>query len=110
MNLKTLIASDFAAVVDNLEPLTVKLNRNTPESILITDGHRDEMNRTLQSWGFVNVENDDVGFEFPAAEFNPIHNAAELRHLDQIVDGQGRTYVVQSANRSEEHTSELQSH
>jgi hypothetical protein len=91
------IAGDFATVVDNLEPITVSLNRNIPEVVTIPSANRSQMTRQMAAYSNVQLEDDDIPFSFPANELVPVNNAAEVRHLDTITDGNGIVYIVQRA-------------
>ena len=91
------IAGDFAAVVDNLEAITVSLNRNIPETVTVPLANRSQMTRRMAAYSNVQLEDDDIPFSFPANEFQPVKNAVEIRHLDLITDQAGIQYIVQRA-------------
>ena len=94
------IAKDFAAVMDNLEPITVNLRRSVPESVSVTNANRTELTREMEEFGDLTVEEDDLKFAFPCEDFVQTINAAEVLQHDEIVDGAGVTYVVQRVNLS----------
>ena len=94
---ETVIASDFQSVMDNLEPITVTLNRNIPETVSVAAANRSEMSRSLIGYNSVELEDDDIGFTFAANQFVPTQNPADIRQGDLITDAAGAVYKVQRA-------------
>lgn len=103
MDFGTLIADDFATVMDQLEQITITLKRGdqggtgTTETVTIPSANRSVMNRRFVAYQNVQLQDDDIPFSFPANEFVPVHNAPDIRPKDLITDVNGNVFIVQTA-------------
>ncbi len=97
MTFASSIENDFTTVMDDLESITVALNRDASENVTVANAHRFPMGRQLRQYSNVNIETDQIPWMFSVNEFNPAINAAQIRNLDSIIDANGVSHNVVSA-------------
>lgn len=98
-----LIANDFALVCDQLETITISLDRNIPETVTVTTANRSVLRKSNNVFSNVQFEEGDIQFAFPANAFSPQFNTgqdAQIKQRDTITDSVGIVYIVQSSQLS----------
>lgn len=97
MNFRDMIVDDFATVCDQLEPVTIFLDRNVPETVTVETANRSALRKSNNAFSGVQIEDGDINFGFPVNAFNPIHNTADIKQRDTITDASGNVYIVQGS-------------
>ena len=94
------IANDFAMVCDQLEPITIWMDRNIAETVTVETANRSVLSKKNNVFSNVQFEDGDIQFAFPANAFSPQFNTgkdAEIKQRDTITDSDGVVYIVQSS-------------
>jgi len=96
----SMIANDFALVCDQLESITIWIDRNVPETVTVSTANRSVLRKSNNVFSNVQFEDGDIQFAFPANAFVPVSNTgkdAEIKQRDTITDSDGVVYIVQSS-------------
>lgn len=84
-------------MVPGREAVTVTLNRDTPESVEVSDAWQKRLSANEIGFGGIDLGTAGIKWCVPQILLNPADNGREIRNGDEIVDGSGNTWQVLTA-------------